>query len=532
MKRSDAQFWSTRFTQRPPQGRRKAFAALLPLFLLFCAALLSTPGTAATRTDTLYKQALQAYGDRNYERAVVLYRQILEVEPGNATAYVDLGLALKEMGKHEEAASAIRQGLAVRPGMVMGHYYLASTLVSLEQWEEASEALDAALARKPDLEFFGETNYLQGIIALGLGRFGEAREALEKARNSNPGLAPAVDMAMAKIARQEASATQEPATMPTPPTTEGLPGGSASPTPAPPLPSGTASLPAPSPTAEELITSVEEGLPSLEDLLPPPPPLGGTSSREDTLPPPPPPPVPEPTEPPPPAGDAHPSPAPPPGSQDVLPPPPVLDLQENTEANRTPRDQTGDPLNASGPPDWIEQTPPLPLEEQERLATELFKTLANTDADKIGTFISLYDRVLTECPDAKRAPEALWRLSNLYLLAYDAPKFPQVALSLERLLRRYPSSPFVPDARKRLLRAYEEMEHFQRTFPLYEAILAEETVMSDEDFTAWAVGYGQNLEKTGDTAKAKEWYGKALERDAGKDSFSARIARERLDALR
>jgi hypothetical protein len=56
--------------------------------------------------------------------------------------------------------------------------------------------------------------------------------------------------------------------------------------------------------------------------------------------------------------------------------------------------------------------------------------------------------------------------------------------------------------------------------------------MSDEDFTAWAVGYGQNLEKTGDTAKAKEWYGKALERDAGKETFSARIARERLDALR
>lgn len=530
MKRSDVQSWDTCCTRRSSQRRRKAFAVLLPLSLLFCTVLSSVPGTAVTRTDTLYKQALQAYGDRNYERAVILYRQILEAEPGNATAYVDLGLALKEMGKHEEAAAAIRQGLAMRPGMVMGHYYLASTLVSLEQWEEASRALDAALTQKPDLEFFGETNYLQGIIALGLGRFGEAREALEKARSNNPGLAPAVDMAMAKIARQEASAMPVSTPMPTPPATEGLPGGFTPPTPAQPLPSGTASFPAPSPTAEERITSVEEGLPSLEDLLPPPPPLGGTSSREETLPPPPP--LPEPTEPPPPAGDAHPSPAPPPGSQDELPPPPVLDLQENTTANRTPLDQTANPLNASGPQDWIEQTPPLPLEEQERLATELFQTLANTDADQIGTFISLYDRVLTECPDAKRAPEALWRLSNLYLLAYDEPKFPQVALSLERLLRRYPSSPFVSDARKRLLSAYEEMGDFQKTLPLYEAILAEETAMSDEDFTAWAVGYGQNLEKTGDTAKAKEWYGKALERDAGKDSFSARIARERLDALR
>ncbi len=66
MKRSDAQSSSTRFTQRPSQGRRKALAALLYLFLLFSDALLSTPGTAATRTDTLYKQALQAYGDRNY----------------------------------------------------------------------------------------------------------------------------------------------------------------------------------------------------------------------------------------------------------------------------------------------------------------------------------------------------------------------------------------------------------------------------------------------------------------------------------
>jgi tetratricopeptide (TPR) repeat protein len=492
-------------------------------------ALLSAPGIAATRTDTLYKQALQAYGDKNYERAIVLYRQILETEPGNATAYVDLGLALKEMGKYDEAASAIRQGLALRPGMVMGHYYLASTLVSLEQWEEASKALDTALSQKPDLEFFGETNYLQGIIFLGLGRFGEARKALEKARNSNPGLAPAVDMAMAKIARQEASAMPVSTPMPTPPATEGLPGGFTPPTPAPPLPSGTASFPEPSPTGKEQIASIEEGLPSLEELLPPPPPLGGTSSREDTLPPPPP--LPEPTKPSPPADDVHPSPAPP-ESQNTLPPPPVLDLQENTGANQTPQDRTAPPLKDSAALDWVEKTPPHPLEEQERLASELFQTLANTNADQIETFISLYDRILTECPDAKRAPEALWRLSNLYLLAYDEPKFPQVALSLERLLRRYPSSPFVPDARKRLLSAYEEMGHFEKTLPLYEAILTEGTAMSDEDFIAWAVGYGQNLEKTGDLEKAKEWYGKALERDAGKDSFSARIARERLDALR
>lgn len=147
----------------------------------------------------------------------------------------------------------------------------------------------------------------------------------------------------------------------------------------------------------------------------------------------------------------------------------------------------------------------LSPKEQEELAQQLYETMAKTDKWDIEAFIKLHGQVIEQCPDSKRAEESIWRLSNLYLTAFDSPEHNKIIELMEYLLKRYPSSLLVPDAKKRLLLSYKETGNYQKMIKLYD-----EAFNQTPEMTAYLLEYAEALSKTGNIGKACEINKKGL----------------------
>lgn len=170
----------------------------------------------------------------------------------------------------------------------------------------------------------------------------------------------------------------------------------------------------------------------------------------------------------------------------------------------------------------------LSLEEQEKLAKELYGTMAKTDKWETDTFIKLYNQVIEQCPDTKWAQESLWRLSNLYLLANDPPEYQKITELMEKLVSRYPDSPLIPDAKNRLLIAYEETGNYKKALSLYEDLFEKNPEITKSDqYAALLLGYAKALSESGNKEKARAIYQKVIDLKDAEDWLKD-IARDAL----
>lgn len=92
-----------------------------------------------------YNLAL-AYGAMRNPEEIAEYRRAIEIDPDLVVAYLNWGAALYEKGQYDEAIRLYRQGIDVNPLYASLHYSLA---LALEQQKKAAEAeAEMALARK------------------------------------------------------------------------------------------------------------------------------------------------------------------------------------------------------------------------------------------------------------------------------------------------------------------------------------------------------------------------------------------------
>ncbi len=175
----------------------------------------------------------------------------------------------------------------------------------------------------------------------------------------------------------------------------------------------------------------------------------------------------------------------------------------------------------------------LTIEEQEKLAREIFQQLAKTDSDRTDVVIKLYQRVIDECPDTERAQEAYWRLSNLYLQAYEQPQYDKIVTLLEEAIKRYPNTQATPHYKQRLLRAYEETKQWQKAVDLYEeALKTNPEILSDPQNTATMLSYADALIGAGQKAKAREILQRVISFGDRIENWLLEIAREKLEGVK
>jgi tetratricopeptide (TPR) repeat protein len=171
----------------------------------------------------------------------------------------------------------------------------------------------------------------------------------------------------------------------------------------------------------------------------------------------------------------------------------------------------------------------LSLEEQKKLAKELYEQMVALDKYETKRFVELHREVIERCPQTDQAEESCWRLSNLYLLGESTPDFEGIIEVLEHLLKTYPATPLLPEAKNRLLIAYRQTQRYDKVVELYEELFRQNPQAEDRQFMVWGLEYGEALAAVGRTADAQGLYQQILDRDNNRDSLEARVARQRLE---
>jgi tetratricopeptide (TPR) repeat protein len=132
------------------------------------------------------------------EEALTIYRQMAE-DPSDARARLAAGTLLSKLGRYDEAEPFFREAVALPTERADSTYSLGAVLCSQgqllesegagdrakEKYKDALKYLDGALAIKPD---HGMAHLYRGLALKGLGRAGEARDALRQAVRCRPEL--------------------------------------------------------------------------------------------------------------------------------------------------------------------------------------------------------------------------------------------------------------------------------------------------------------------------------------------------------
>jgi tetratricopeptide (TPR) repeat protein len=175
--------------------------------------LLERAGDGPTRDEVLNLLAGIAFREGNFERGVEALRRVVRWNKKNAVAHFNIGVALRELGRHEEEVAAYDDALAaqprffealfnrgnalralgrhsdalasfseaiqIRPDCAEAFNNLGNVLGDLLRYDEALVNFDRALDLKPD---FAEAHNNRGNALEGLARYGEALQSYQRAQ--------------------------------------------------------------------------------------------------------------------------------------------------------------------------------------------------------------------------------------------------------------------------------------------------------------------------------------------------------------
>jgi protein O-GlcNAc transferase len=122
---------------------------------------------------------------RQPDLAAESFRRAVSLDPAYADVYLNLGIALAEMGRWQEAVPAYRQALS-RPTLAaepIACQNLGLALFHLRQYPEAERELRLAITLDPRME---GAYYNLSLILLATGRRTEARAAFSMSRKLPP----------------------------------------------------------------------------------------------------------------------------------------------------------------------------------------------------------------------------------------------------------------------------------------------------------------------------------------------------------
>jgi len=178
---------------------RKKLSALIACTVLSVLAICSTLQIRYWRNSlTLFEHAA-AVTNKNYiahtnigfaimdqnrlDEAINHFREALRIRPGDAEAYNALGAALTKLGRFQEAAEACRSAIKIRADYAEAYNNLGTIYIQLGRCEEAIEVSQQAIRIMPNYP----TAYSNiGVVYTQLGRWAEAIEAFKQAVKIKP----------------------------------------------------------------------------------------------------------------------------------------------------------------------------------------------------------------------------------------------------------------------------------------------------------------------------------------------------------
>ncbi|MCY4030384.1 MAG: tetratricopeptide repeat-containing glycosyltransferase family protein [Acidobacteria bacterium] len=106
--------------------------------------------TTSHRTHAVIRRAIQLHADGQFEAAVGVYRNILKKHPRVGVCWVNLGAALRKLGRKDESLKVLRRGARICPESLDLNCSLGNALADSGDLEGALNQFRAVLARDPD----------------------------------------------------------------------------------------------------------------------------------------------------------------------------------------------------------------------------------------------------------------------------------------------------------------------------------------------------------------------------------------------
>ncbi len=156
---------------------------LFPILLILAVAVTTRVVVAQDNFEQLFQQGNAAETAGKHDRAEEIWRKVLQIEPKNAVAYYNLGLALSGQKKLDEAIAAYRKAIQLNPKDAKAYYNLGNALSNQKKLAEAIAAYHKAIQLNPQ--------YAAAYVNLGNAlddqkKFDEAIFAYQKAIQLNP----------------------------------------------------------------------------------------------------------------------------------------------------------------------------------------------------------------------------------------------------------------------------------------------------------------------------------------------------------
>ena len=134
---------------------------------------LRLPGAAVpSGVQDRFLAAVQAEEAGERQRAIALYKEIIELDPGYAAAYINMGTILFHQKNYDLAEELYRRATVADPSYVLAFFDLGNVLDELQRPDESIAAYRQAVALAPR---YADAHY---NLALAYERKGERRHAL------------------------------------------------------------------------------------------------------------------------------------------------------------------------------------------------------------------------------------------------------------------------------------------------------------------------------------------------------------------
>ncbi len=153
---------------------------------------------------------------------------------------------------------------------------------------------------------------------------------------------------------------------------------------------------------------------------------------------------------------------------------------------------------------------------QSEIAKELFIRL--TSSPDVKSQKKIYSEIILKCPDTHEAQLAYYKLANIMMFEGSEPDYRGVIKLLRDYHLRYPESSRLSSILPFLLRAYEELNMWDKLAEVYSYVFRNNPDALKKDIIKHYYKFAQSLERTKRKEEAIVWYKKALEKYDGKDN--------------
>ena len=140
--------------------------------------------------DALHLLGVLRHQQGQHAEAAELVRRAVKLRPEDAALQLNLGNALKALGKIDDAIEQFRNALTLAPSFPMAHYNLGNAYASVGRHEDAADAFEKSLRLQP-ADASSHNNLGNALHALG--RHTEAIASFQRALELRPGHAGALN---------------------------------------------------------------------------------------------------------------------------------------------------------------------------------------------------------------------------------------------------------------------------------------------------------------------------------------------------